>query len=63
MYLFSDATNCYSDNMSEHVDMVEVATEPNKSVELFFVSQNTNVVANYSSNNRSTTESKKSFIL
>ena len=58
MNLFLDAANDYSDNMSEQVYMVEVETEPNESDELFSVCKNTNMVANYSSNDRTTSESK-----
>ena len=58
MFLFSDSANDYSDNMSEQVGMVEVKTEPNESVEFFSVCKNTNVVANYSSNDITTSESK-----
>ena len=45
MYLFSDATNYYSGNMSEQVDMVEIKTEPNESSKLFSVCINTNMVS------------------
>ena len=58
IYLFSDAANDYSDNMIEQVDMIEVKTEPNESDELFSICKNTNMVANYSSNDRTTSESK-----
>ena len=44
--------------MSEQVDIVEIKTEPNESVELFSVCKNTNVVANYSSHDITTSESK-----
>ena len=58
MYLFSDAANCYSDNMSEQVDMVEVKTEPDQSDELFSVCKNTNMVENCSRQDKVPCESK-----
>ena len=57
-FLFSDAANDYSDNMSEQVDMVEVKTEPNESDELFSVCKNTNMVDNHSRQDKVTSESK-----
>ena len=56
MFLFSDAANEYSDNISEQVDMVEAETEPNESDELF---TNTNMVDNNSRNDKAVSESKK----
>ena len=44
--------------MSEQVDMVEVKTEPNESDQLFSVCRNTNMVRNYSSNDRNISKSK-----
>ena len=44
--------------MSEQVDLVEIKTEPNEYDELFSICKNTNMVANYSSNDRTTSESK-----
>ena len=44
--------------MSEQVDMVAVKTEPNESDELFSVCKNTNMVANNSRNEGTTSESK-----
>ena len=44
--------------MSEQVDTVEVITESNKSDELFSLCKNNNMVDNYSSNDRTTSESK-----
>ena len=58
MYLFSDAANYYTANMSEQVDMVEVKTEPNESDELFSVCKNTNMVYNHSRLDEVTSESK-----
>ena len=54
-FLFSDAANYYSDNMSEQV---EVKTETNESDESFSVCKNTNMVANHPSNDGTTSESK-----
>ena len=56
MFLFSDAANEYSDNISEQVDMVEAETKPNESDELF---TNTNMVDNNSRNDKAVSESKK----
>ena len=53
-----DGTNDNSDNISEHVDMVEVKTEPNKFDELFFVCNNTNMATNHSRQDEVTSESK-----
>ena len=58
MFLFLDAANCYSDYMSEKVDMVEVKTEPTESDELFSVCKNTNMVDNHSRQDEVTSESK-----
>ena len=44
--------------MSEQVDMVEVKTEPNDSDELISDGENTTMVDNNSSNDRTTSESK-----
>ena len=59
MFLFSDVANDYSDNMSEQVDMVEVNSEPNESDEMFSVCKNTNMVDNYSRNDKTAYESMK----
>ena len=44
--------------MSEQVDMVEVKTEPNESVDLFSVCNNTDMVANHTRHVEFTSESK-----
>ena len=44
--------------MSEQVDMFEVKTEPNESDELFSVCKNTNMVANHSRKDETTSTSK-----
>ena len=44
--------------MSEHVDMVEVKTEPNELDELFSVCKNTYMVDNHSRNNGTISESE-----
>ena len=53
--LFSDATNDYSNNMSEQVDIVEVKIE---SDEIFSNCKNTNMFDNHLSNDNITLESK-----
>ena len=53
--LFSDATNDYSNNMSEQVDIVEVKIE---SDEFFSNCKNTNMFDNLFSNDNITRESK-----
>ena len=55
IFIFSDAANYYSGNISQRVDMVEVKTG---SDELFSVCKNTNMVANHSRQNKVTSESK-----
>ena len=54
MFIFPDAANDYSDNMSEQVDMVEVKTEPNDSDELFSICENINMVNNHSNPDKTT---------
>ena len=56
VFLFSDAANYHSDNMSEQVDMVEVETESNEADELFSACKNTKIVDNHSWNDKSTSE-------
>ena len=57
IFLLSDDSHDYSNNMSEKVDIVEVKTEPNESDELFSVCKITNRVDNYSKNDKTTSES------
>ena len=45
--------------MTEHVDIVEVKTEPNETDELFSVCKNNNMVDNNSRNDETTSESMK----
>ena len=56
----SDAENGYSYNMTEHVDIVEVKTEPNETDELFSACKNTKIVDN--SRNDETTSGSKIYI-
>ena len=56
--LFSDAANDYSENMSEQVDMVEIKTESNHSDELSSVCKSSNMAANHSIQDATTSKSK-----
>ena len=56
--IISEASNDYSDNMSEHISMAEFETEPNESDELFFDGENTDMVDSHSQQDNITSQSK-----